>query len=211
MGIDGCAQREENKKTLSALHPSSHINDDTFFCSSSSQVRSTQTYQRRDLQRRLPAGWITSMDTRVTKEEVRLLSSSLDFCFSSLTFLNLPLLCVCVSVLVQREITLCILLPRPTTPSLNSTGTRWCPTSGNAHHQRLTLFMNHSVDESVIKRCDVCVFSPSVPTVSEDVARDALLKFVESKWRYSSKPARNLTFKELKPVTVYRVGAHLRL
>lgn len=52
----------------------------------------------------------------------------------------------------------------------------------------------------------MCVFSPSVPTVSEDVARDALLKFVESKWRYSSKPARNLTFKELKPVTVYRVG-----
>ncbi|XP_070815403.1 protein SSUH2 homolog [Chaetodon trifascialis] len=43
-----------------------------------------------------------------------------------------------------------------------------------------------------------------VPTVSEDVARGALLKFVESKWRYSSKPARNLTFKELKPITVYR-------
>ncbi|KAM8867691.1 protein SSUH2 homolog [Synchiropus splendidus] len=43
-----------------------------------------------------------------------------------------------------------------------------------------------------------------VPTVSEDVARAALLKFVESKWKYSSKPARNLTFKELKPVTVYR-------
>ncbi|XP_059186096.1 protein SSUH2 homolog isoform X1 [Centropristis striata] len=43
-----------------------------------------------------------------------------------------------------------------------------------------------------------------VPTVSEDVAREALLKFVESKWRYSSKPARNLTFKELRPVTVYR-------
>ncbi|XP_035517736.1 protein SSUH2 homolog isoform X2 [Morone saxatilis] len=43
-----------------------------------------------------------------------------------------------------------------------------------------------------------------VPTVSEDVARAALLKFVESKWRYSSKPARNLTFKELRPLTVYR-------
>ncbi|KAM4612771.1 protein SSUH2 homolog [Polymixia lowei] len=43
-----------------------------------------------------------------------------------------------------------------------------------------------------------------VPTVSEDVAREALLKFVESKWRYSSKPARNLTFKDLKPITVYR-------
>ncbi|XP_023249036.1 protein SSUH2 homolog [Seriola lalandi dorsalis] len=43
-----------------------------------------------------------------------------------------------------------------------------------------------------------------VPTISEDVARDALLKFVESKWRYSSKPARNLTFKELNPITVYR-------
>ncbi|KAM3877728.1 protein SSUH2 homolog [Diretmus argenteus] len=43
-----------------------------------------------------------------------------------------------------------------------------------------------------------------VPIVSEDVARDALVKFVESKWRYSSKPARNLTFKDLKPITVYR-------
>ncbi|KAF3855626.1 hypothetical protein F7725_016349, partial [Dissostichus mawsoni] len=44
-----------------------------------------------------------------------------------------------------------------------------------------------------------------VPTVSEDVAREALLKFVESKWRYSSKPARNMVFKQLKPITVYRV------
>ncbi|XP_039971676.1 protein SSUH2 homolog isoform X5 [Xiphias gladius] len=43
-----------------------------------------------------------------------------------------------------------------------------------------------------------------VPTISEDEARDALLKFVQSKWTYSSKPARNLTFKELKPITVYR-------
>ncbi|KAI9540609.1 hypothetical protein NQZ68_038982 [Dissostichus eleginoides] len=43
-----------------------------------------------------------------------------------------------------------------------------------------------------------------VPTVSEDVAREALLKFVESKWRYSSKPARNMVFKQLKPITVYR-------
>ncbi|XP_047438482.1 protein SSUH2 homolog isoform X1 [Mugil cephalus] len=43
-----------------------------------------------------------------------------------------------------------------------------------------------------------------VPSVSEDVARDALLKFVESKWTYSSKPARNLTFKELRALTVYR-------
>uniref|UniRef100_A0A3Q2PXW7 Uncharacterized protein n=1 Tax=Fundulus heteroclitus TaxID=8078 RepID=A0A3Q2PXW7_FUNHE len=47
------------------------------------------------------------------------------------------------------------------------------------------------------------------PSVSEDVAREALLKFVASKWKYSSKPARNLTFKDLKPVTVYRVRAHL--
>lgn len=45
-----------------------------------------------------------------------------------------------------------------------------------------------------------------VPTVSEDVARDALLQFVGKKWKYSSKPARNLIFKELKPFTVYRVN-----
>uniref|UniRef100_A0A3B3ZA20 Uncharacterized protein n=1 Tax=Periophthalmus magnuspinnatus TaxID=409849 RepID=A0A3B3ZA20_9GOBI len=43
-----------------------------------------------------------------------------------------------------------------------------------------------------------------VPTVSEDVAREALVKFAESKWRYSAKPARNLTFKDLKAITVYR-------
>lgn len=52
----------------------------------------------------------------------------------------------------------------------------------------------------------MCVWSSRVPTVSEDVARDALIRFVESKWRYSSKPARNLIFKDLKPITVYRVG-----
>lgn len=40
--------------------------------------------------------------------------------------------------------------------------------------------------------------------MSEDQAREALLRFVESKWRYSSKPARNLTFKQLQPITVYR-------
>uniref|UniRef100_A0A3B4GWJ8 Protein SSUH2 homolog n=1 Tax=Pundamilia nyererei TaxID=303518 RepID=A0A3B4GWJ8_9CICH len=48
------------------------------------------------------------------------------------------------------------------------------------------------------------IFFSRVPSVSEDVARDALLKFVESKWNYSSKPARNLTFKDLQPITVYR-------
>uniref|UniRef100_A0A3Q4GMF0 Protein SSUH2 homolog n=1 Tax=Neolamprologus brichardi TaxID=32507 RepID=A0A3Q4GMF0_NEOBR len=48
------------------------------------------------------------------------------------------------------------------------------------------------------------MFFSRVPSVSEDVARDALLKFVESKWNYSSKPARNLTFKDLQPITVYR-------
>ncbi|XP_076124930.1 protein SSUH2 homolog isoform X1 [Alosa pseudoharengus] len=42
------------------------------------------------------------------------------------------------------------------------------------------------------------------PTVSEDVAREALLKHVEKKWSYSSKPAKNLVFKDLKPITVYR-------
>ncbi|XP_061582553.1 protein SSUH2 homolog [Cololabis saira] len=46
--------------------------------------------------------------------------------------------------------------------------------------------------------------SVRVPSVSEDVARDALLKFVESKWNYSAKPARNMTFRELRPATVYR-------
>ncbi|XP_042185722.1 protein SSUH2 homolog isoform X2 [Oncorhynchus tshawytscha] len=43
-----------------------------------------------------------------------------------------------------------------------------------------------------------------VPQVSESVAREALLKFVGSKWSKSSKPARNLTFKELQPITMYR-------
>lgn len=53
------------------------------------------------------------------------------------------------------------------------------------------------------QRCRSC----RLPTVSEDVARDALLRFVASKWTYSSKPARELTFKELRSITVYRVGA----
>ncbi|CAL8383610.1 unnamed protein product [Boreogadus saida] len=43
-----------------------------------------------------------------------------------------------------------------------------------------------------------------VPVVSEDEARTALLKFVESKWNYSTKPARNMTFRTLQPVVVYR-------
>ncbi|XP_029006608.1 protein SSUH2 homolog [Betta splendens] len=43
-----------------------------------------------------------------------------------------------------------------------------------------------------------------VPTVSEEVARDALLRFVASKWTYSTKPARELTFRELRSSTVYR-------
>ncbi|KAI1900008.1 hypothetical protein AGOR_G00067790 [Albula goreensis] len=43
-----------------------------------------------------------------------------------------------------------------------------------------------------------------VPVVSEDVAREALLQFVGKKWTYSSKPAHNMIFKDLKPFTVYR-------
>ncbi|KAM9444196.1 protein SSUH2 homolog [Clarias gariepinus] len=43
-----------------------------------------------------------------------------------------------------------------------------------------------------------------VPQVSEEVAREALLKFVGKKWTYSSKPAQNLVFKNLRPFTVYR-------
>uniref|UniRef100_A0A3B1JTK0 Ssu-2 homolog n=1 Tax=Astyanax mexicanus TaxID=7994 RepID=A0A3B1JTK0_ASTMX len=39
----------------------------------------------------------------------------------------------------------------------------------------------------------------------DDVAREALLKFVKKKWTYSSKPALNLVYKDLKPFTVYRV------
>lgn len=42
--------------------------------------------------------------------------------------------------------------------------------------------------------------------MSEDQAREALLRYVESKWRYSSKPARNLTFRQLQPIIVYRVS-----
>ncbi|MBN3306203.1 SSUH2 protein, partial [Amia calva] len=43
-----------------------------------------------------------------------------------------------------------------------------------------------------------------VPTVSEEIAREALLQFVDKKWTYRSKPARDLVFKDLKPFTVYR-------
>ncbi|XP_047005591.2 protein SSUH2 homolog isoform X5 [Ictalurus punctatus] len=43
-----------------------------------------------------------------------------------------------------------------------------------------------------------------MPQVSEDVAREALIKFVGKKWTYSRKPAQNLVFKDLRPFTVYR-------
>ncbi|XP_051777051.1 LOW QUALITY PROTEIN: protein SSUH2 homolog [Erpetoichthys calabaricus] len=43
-----------------------------------------------------------------------------------------------------------------------------------------------------------------VPTVSEDVAREALVQYAGSKWTWSRKPARELVFEELKPFTIYR-------
>ncbi|MBN3290881.1 SSUH2 protein, partial [Polypterus senegalus] len=43
-----------------------------------------------------------------------------------------------------------------------------------------------------------------VPTVSEDVAREALIQYAGSKWTWSRKPARELVFEELKPFTIYR-------
>lgn len=46
------------------------------FSTSSFQVLSIQTYQRRDLQLPLLAGWMMCTDTRATKEEVSLLFSS---------------------------------------------------------------------------------------------------------------------------------------
>uniref|UniRef100_A0A674P702 Ssu-2 homolog n=1 Tax=Takifugu rubripes TaxID=31033 RepID=A0A674P702_TAKRU len=54
------------------------------------------------------------------------------------------------------------------------------------------------------KEPTACVRSSRVPKVSEDQAREALLRFVESRWRYSSKPARNLAFRQLQAITVYR-------
>ncbi|MCI4390283.1 hypothetical protein PGIGA_G00120840 [Pangasianodon gigas] len=51
---------------------------------------------------------------------------------------------------------------------------------------------------------NVSIPNVMVPQVSEDVAREALLKFVGKKWTYSSKPAQNLVFNDLKPFTVYR-------
>lgn len=51
-----------------------------------------------------------------------------------------------------------------------------------------------------------CDWTYRVPQVSEDVAREALLKFVGKKWKYSRKPAQHLVFKDLKPFTVYRVN-----
>ncbi|KAJ8359002.1 hypothetical protein SKAU_G00155270, partial [Synaphobranchus kaupii] len=44
----------------------------------------------------------------------------------------------------------------------------------------------------------------SVPVVSEDLARQALMQFVGKKWTHSSKPARGMIFKDMKPFTVYR-------
>ncbi|KAJ8260320.1 hypothetical protein GJAV_G00179620 [Gymnothorax javanicus] len=44
----------------------------------------------------------------------------------------------------------------------------------------------------------------SVPVVSEDMAREALMQFAGKKWTHSRKPAEGMTFKDLKPFTVYR-------
>ncbi|XP_043933456.1 protein SSUH2 homolog isoform X1 [Protopterus annectens] len=43
-----------------------------------------------------------------------------------------------------------------------------------------------------------------IPALTEDMAREALIKFVSSKWFYGSKPAKELTFRDLKPLTTYR-------
>ncbi|XP_064422508.1 protein SSUH2 homolog [Latimeria chalumnae] len=43
-----------------------------------------------------------------------------------------------------------------------------------------------------------------IPKVTEDVAREALREFAASKCCYSSTPAREMSFHELKPLTTYR-------
>lgn len=94
------------------------------------QVHSIQTYQRRDHQRHLLAGWMIFMDIRASKEEVSLLFYS----EVSVHQHHLHRLCFCVSVhaFVQMTITRCTHRPLPTIPNLNKTEAHQCPTSGNS-------------------------------------------------------------------------------
>lgn len=78
-----------------------------------------------------PPGWLDDVHGYQGHKgggESFILLSSLLF-YLSLIFPNLHLLHV--FVYFQRMITRCIHLPLPITPSLNSTGTPWCPMSGN--------------------------------------------------------------------------------
>lgn len=146
------------------------------------QVQLIQTYQKRDLQRPLLAGWTMCMVTRDIKEEVSslllslhifLLSSSFAFpslltpfppfpalllslffvlrfflflhplVFFLLELLFLVLLLLLLSPL--QKTTLSTLLLRPTTLSLNSTGTLQYLTSGSTHTRThtLTFYITH--------------------------------------------------------------------
>lgn len=78
-----------------------------------------------------PPGWLDDVHGYQGHKgggESFILLSSLLF-YLSLIFPNLHLLHV--FVYFQRMITRCIHLPLPIAPSLNSTGTPWCPMSGN--------------------------------------------------------------------------------
>lgn len=103
-------------------------------CSSFFQVHLIQTSQRRDHQPRLLAGWTTYTDTKVTKAQVSVRPSS----GHTLVLVCLPPLCPTaaffVSLLLQRMTTPCTRHHPPTTLSLSSTETLWCPMSGSSTH-----------------------------------------------------------------------------
>lgn len=60
-----------------------------------------------------------------------------------------------------------------------------------------------------IKDSAVCFPSPSIPSISEDAARRALIKYAAEHVTYSKRPAEEMVFKELIPYNMYRVCAHL--
>ena len=52
---------------------------------------------------------------------------------------------------------------------------------------------------------------PSIPTISEDEARDALLSEVEKHCCYGKKAARDLVFLNITPSSAFHVGATIAI
>lgn len=51
------------------------------------------------------------------------------------------------------------------------------------------------------------VFVTRIPSISEELAKEALIEYVASRCCYSSKPAKEMVFSDLHSLNTYRVGS----